>query len=146
MREESVTVDTSGGRSKKDSNKSARERYEDIKANTVESTATNSGGGIISTIVQNMIGGAGTKSIPSRIWGTVKGLFGKNDGGLISKTGPYILHAGERVVPRSQNAMGGGAVTVNIQTGPVSSGVDLRNLATLISQEISKQNRYARSV
>ena len=42
--------------------------------------------------------------------------------------------------------MGGGAVTVNIQTGPVSSGVDLRNLATLISQEISKQNRYARSV
>lgn len=141
MKEEGVTVDTSGSRSKRDSNKSSRERYEEIKSKTVPSSATNSGGGgIISKAIDTI------KNVAGKVGGFFKGLFGKNDGGLIDKTGPYLLHAGERVVPRSQNAMGGGPVTVNIQTGPVSSGVDLRNLATLISQEISKQNRYARSV
>jgi len=75
----------------------------------------------------------------------IKGLFGKADGGEISSTGPYLLHAGERVVPRQQVASGGmGNVSINITTGPVNSQVDLRNLATLISREIAKQNKYGR--
>lgn len=85
------------------------------------------------------------KKVVGKIGGFIGGLFGRNDGGNIEKTGPYLLHAGERVVPRQQVASGGmGNVSINITTGPVNSQVDLRNLATLISREIAKQNKYGR--
>jgi hypothetical protein len=79
-------------------------------------------------------------------WRSVKNLFrssskddgGKQHGGDILKTGRYLLHKGERVIPETQtNGLSGGTVNVNI-TGSVNDN----NLAEIIRQ-VSKEMRRA---
>jgi len=86
------------------------------------------------------------KGAAKSIWGKAKGFFGFQSGGLVQRTGVAMLHQGETVTPRYASGGGGGGTTINITTGPVSSGVDLQNLATLISRELANRNAYGRAV
>jgi len=62
---------------------------------------------------------------------------GRQHGGDVLKTGRYLLHKGERVVPETQVGGMGGAININI-TGSVNDN----NLAEIIRQ-VSKEMRRA---
>lgn len=74
--------------------------------------------------------------------GFLSGILGSREsGGPIGKTGPYLLHAGEYVLPKEQvesyGPAAGGAVNITVNTpvniASVSSGVDVKNLAGQIA-------------
>jgi hypothetical protein len=73
---------------------------------------------------------------------------GKQDGGIIEKTGAYMLHQGEKVVPRNLTQMGGGSqpIVINIQTGSIRSQADISSLVDQISREMSFRQNFARGV
>lgn len=81
--------------------------------------------------------------------GWVRGLFGsKQNGGLISRTGAYMLHQGEKVVPRNITQMGSGSqpISINIQTGAIRSQADISSLVDQISREMNFRQGFARGV
>lgn len=92
---------------------------------------------------------SGVKKYASKAKSWFSGLFGgKQDGGLISKTGAYMLHQGEKVVPRNLTQMGGGSqpISINIQTGAIRSQADISALVDQISREMSFRQTFARGV
>jgi len=66
-----------------------------------------------------------------------RGLIGFQAGGLITRTGPAFLHAGERVVPKGRASQGMVvAPTINIEA-TVSNDMDVRILAEKINRYLA---------
>lgn len=65
---------------------------------------------------------------------------GMQTGGIVPRTGPYMLHGGEYVTPK-QSMFSAGGVTVNVTTGPVGSDVDVSHLADEVSSKIVDELR-----
>jgi len=87
-------------------------------------------------IARFVIGGA-TNAIRS-VRERVSGITSRQSGGFIPSTGPYLLHAGERVIPANQNSFGNINVTVN-----TTGGVDGSSVAQKILDEIRRHTSAA---
>ena len=65
-------------------------------------------------------------------------------GGTITNAGAAYLHAGETVTPSGGGGGGIGPITVSVETGPISSDVDVDELAKRVSETLVDQiKRYA---
>lgn len=71
--------------------------------------------------------------------GGVKSFLGFQAGGLVAKTGPAFLHAGERVIPKGRSAEAGivYSPTINVNAN-ISSDMDIRMLASKLNEYWAK--------
>lgn len=99
----------------------------------------------INTLFQSIFGGG----IGGGLFGgggLLGGLFGFQEGGTVPQTGPYLLHAGERVLnPReARGGMGGGDIIINNMTGAsVTARRTQGGGAEIDIQEAVRQSREA---
>jgi len=69
-----------------------------------------------------------------------EGFSPMQTGGIVPRTGPYMLHGGEMVTPK-QSMFSAGGINITVNTGPVGSDVDVRSLANEVSSVIVDELR-----
>lgn len=102
-------------------------------------TIGRSSGGIIGSILGDVAGRLFAQYI----------LGEKQSGGFIGETGPYLLHAGEKVIPSHSVSEQGSNITNNITiNAQVSDDMDIRQLADRLAEymqnDMSRRGSYAR--
>lgn len=65
-------------------------------------------------------------------------LPSRKSGGYIPETGPYLLHKGETVIPSGMNFS---TVNINMNTGPISSSIDVDNMLTNMARKMLLESR-----
>ena len=60
-------------------------------------------------------------------------------GGTVPQTGPYILHAGETVIPRGGDNFS--AVTINMQVGSLASSMDVDRMLDAMALRMAQESR-----
>jgi len=95
----------------------------------------------------NLGGGGGGGTVPNPpVYGPI--YYPPNDddesgfatGGIVPRTGTYMLHGGEMVTPK-QSMFSAGGINITVNTGPVGSDVDIRHLADEVSSVIVDELR-----
>ena len=65
--------------------------------------------------------------------------YGFQHGGVVPETGPYILHAGETVIPRGGDNFS--AVTINMQVGSLASSMDVDRMLDAMALRMAQESR-----
>ena len=89
-----------------------------------------------------IIAGA-TKGLGAGVLGSIGNAFGfpeRQSGGYIPRTGLYMLHTGETVVPHGKG-IGTNIININMQSGPISNNVDVSNMLDAMASRMTFESR-----